>query len=70
MIDELTKRSNLVLAGGGVVTQLPNRNALHPAGHCGLFIYLPVEVQLQRTYRDKNRPLLQVETLKSGYRTC
>ena len=23
--------------------------------------YTPVEIQLQRTYRDKNRPLIQVE---------
>ena len=25
------------------------------------YLYTPVEIQLQRTYRDKNRPLLQVE---------
>ena len=26
-----------------------------------IYLYTPVELQLQRTYRDKNRPLLQVE---------
>ncbi|MFT4022074.1 MAG: shikimate kinase AroK [Acinetobacter sp.] len=61
VIDELTRRSNLVLAtGGGVVTQLPNRNALKQRGIV-VYLYAPVEIQLQRTYRDKNRPLLQVE---------
>ncbi|WP_111893757.1 shikimate kinase AroK [Acinetobacter sp. MB5] len=61
VIDELTKRSNLVLAtGGGAVTQLSNRNALKQRGIV-VYLFAPVEVQLQRTYRDKNRPLLQVE---------
>lgn len=26
-----------------------------------IYLFTPVELQLQRTYRDKNRPLLQVE---------
>jgi shikimate kinase len=26
-----------------------------------VYLYTPVELQLQRTYRDKNRPLLQVD---------
>ena len=26
-----------------------------------VYLYTPVEIQLQRTHRDKNRPLLQVE---------
>lgn len=60
-IDELTQRSNLVLAtGGGVVTQFVNRQALKQRGIV-VYLYAPVEIQLQRTYRDKNRPLLQVE---------
>lgn len=61
VIDELTARDQLVLAtGGGAVTQASNRDFLK---HRGIVIYLytPVEIQLQRTYRDKNRPLLQVE---------
>lgn len=61
VIDELTSKNNLVVAtGGGAVTQKINRDYLK---HRGIVIYLytPVEIQLQRTYRDKNRPLLQVE---------
>ena len=59
--DELTTRHNLVLAtGGGAVTQAPNREFLKQRGIV-VYLYTPVEIQLQRTYRDKNRPLLQVE---------
>ncbi len=61
VIGDLTSRSHLVLAtGGGAVTQPMNREYLK---HRGIVVYLytPVELQLQRTYRDKNRPLLQVE---------
>lgn len=46
--------------GGGVVTQSPNREFLKQRGIV-VYLYTPVEIQLQRTYRDKNRPLLQVE---------
>jgi len=61
VIDELTARSQLVVAtGGGAVTQLPNREFLKQRGIV-VYLYTPVEIQLQRTYRDKNRPLLQVE---------
>ena len=61
VIDELTSRPNLVLAtGGGAVTQAPNRAFLKQRGIV-VYLYTPVEIQLQRTYRDKNRPLLQVE---------
>ena len=61
VIDELTARSQLVIAtGGGAVTQSPNREFLKQRGIV-VYLYTPVEIQLQRTYRDKNRPLLQVE---------
>jgi shikimate kinase len=61
VIDELTARRQLVLAtGGGAVTQAPNREFLKKRGIV-VYLYTPVEIQLQRTYRDKNRPLLQVE---------
>lgn len=61
VIDELTSRPQLVLAtGGGAVTQAPNREYLKQRGIV-VYLYTPVEIQLQRTYRDKNRPLLQVE---------
>ena len=61
VINELTKKNNLVLAtGGGAVTQALNRDYLKNRGIV-IYLYTPVELQLQRTYRDKNRPLLQVE---------
>nr|WP_032881984.1 shikimate kinase AroK [Acinetobacter genomosp. 15BJ] len=61
VLNDLTSRSLLVLAtGGGVVTQAKNREFLKQRGIV-VYLYTPVELQLQRTYRDKNRPLLQVE---------
>ena len=61
MIDELTSRSNIVLAtGGGAVLDAENRK--HLAGR-GFVIYLsaPIEQLFQRTSRDTRRPLLQTE---------
>lgn len=61
VIYELTQRKNLVLAtGGGVVTQSLNRQHLKATGIV-VYLFAPVSVQLQRTHRDKNRPLLQVD---------
>ena len=61
VLNELTRRSALVLAtGGGAVTQSANREFLKQRGIV-VYLYTPVELQLQRTHRDKNRPLLQVE---------
>lgn len=61
VINELTAKKNLILAtGGGAVTQAVNREYLKQRGIV-IYLYTPVELQLQRTYRDKNRPLLQVE---------
>ena len=60
-MNELTARSSLVVAtGGGAVTQLENREFLKQRGIV-VYLYTPVELQLQRTHRDKNRPLLQVD---------
>lgn len=61
VINDLTSKNNLVIAtGGGAVTQPMNRDYLKNRGIV-IYLYTPVEIQLQRTYRDKNRPLLQVE---------
>lgn len=60
-LQELAQQSSLVIAtGGGAVTQMANRQLLKRNGIV-IYLYTPVEIQLQRTYRDKNRPLLQVE---------
>ena len=61
VIDELTQRQNIVLAtGGGAVLDPDNRNRLAARG---VVIYLQTSInrQLERTARDKNRPLLQTE---------
>ena len=61
VISALTQLSNIVLAtGGGAVTQAENRQHLHARGIV-VYLYTPVEIQLLRTQRDRNRPLLQVE---------
>lgn len=61
VLNELTSRASLVVAtGGGAVTQSDNRKFLNQRGIV-VYLYTPVELQLQRTYRDKNRPLLQVD---------
>lgn len=61
MLDELTDRENVVLAtGGGAVLREENRRHLKQRG---TVIYLQADVGqlLERTRKDKNRPLLQTE---------
>lgn len=61
VIDELTQQPNLVLAtGGGAVTQPENRRHLSGRGTV-IYLHTTVDQQLSRTYRDRNRPLLQTE---------
>ena len=65
VIDELTQKTNIVLAtGGGVIMTPENRNAL--AGR-GTVIYLKTSLQQQfdRTKRDSTkRPMLQTPDLE------
>jgi shikimate kinase len=59
IIEELSQRQGIVLAtGGGAVVEVENRNFL--AGR-GIVVYLEtsIEQQLERTRKDKRRPLLQ-----------
>ncbi len=61
VIDELTQKQGIVLAtGGGAVLREENRARLKKHG---VVIYLrtSVDQQLQRTHRDRNRPLLQTD---------
>lgn len=58
VLDELTTEPNLVLAtGGGVVLREENRKVLRR----GFVVYLAANIDtlVERTRRDKNRPLLQ-----------
>lgn len=59
-LDELTSLRGIVLAtGGGAVMRHQNRVFLQR----GLVVYLNanVDIQLERTKKDKNRPLLQTQ---------
>lgn len=59
VIDALTLRQNIVLAtGGGVVMRPANRRHLRERGVV-VYLLTPVSMQLERTARDRNRPLLQ-----------
>lgn len=65
---ELTAEPNLVMAtGGGAVIRPENRELLKK----GLVIYLQadVDVQLARTKKDKNRPLLHTDNPKAVLET-
>jgi len=59
MIDELTQRQNIVLAtGGGAVLDAQNRKHLAKRGQV-VYLRASIKQQVERTSRDKNRPLLQ-----------
>ena len=59
VIDELTGRENVVLAtGGGAVLREQNRRHLKQRGTV-VYLQANVEQLLERTRKDKNRPLLQ-----------
>ena len=61
VIDDLTQKNNLVLAtGGGAVLSAKNRENLKTRGQV-VFLDASIEQQLNRTRKDKNRPLLQAE---------
>lgn len=60
-LKDLTQQDNLVLAtGGGAVERPENRQNLSARG---IVVYLECSARQQydRTYRDRNRPLLQTE---------
>jgi shikimate kinase len=59
VLAELTAMDNIVLAtGGGAVTQKQSRVYLRNRGTV-IYLYTPVAMQVARTSRDRNRPLLQ-----------
>ena len=64
MISQLCKKRNIVLAtGGGAILAKQNREALCSNGTV-VYLLAPVEKLVDRTKRDKNRPLLQTENPK------
>lgn len=61
MINELTQRTGIVLAtGGGSVLKPENRNVLGWRGFV-IYLYASLTELLERTTRDRTRPLLQNE---------
>lgn len=59
MVEQLTQKNSIVLAtGGGAVISAENRERLKARG---VVVYLraPISQQVERTSRDKTRPLLQ-----------
>ena len=68
-IDELTQKTNIVLAtGGGAIMTPENRNVLAARGTV-IYLKTSLQQQYERTKRDTKRPLLRtddlVERLKS-----
>ncbi len=61
MIDTLTQRQNIVMAtGGGAILSAESRKFLHERGTV-VYLRASVAQQMERTGKDKNRPLLQTE---------
>ena len=61
MIDQLSAKSNIVLAtGGGAVLVEENRKHLSARGTV-VYLRASIAQQVERTSRDKNRPLLQTD---------
>lgn len=69
VIDELTQKTNIVLAtGGGVVMTPENRNALAARGTV-IYLRTSLQQQFERTKRDTKRPLLQTDDLTGRLET-
>lgn len=59
VIADLSAGEALVLAtGGGAVLREANRRSLRDGGHV-VYLHASVDQQIERTARDRNRPLLQ-----------
>lgn len=68
MIDELTRRENIVLAtGGGAVLDKNNRVLLSSRGHV-VYLRANLEQLFNRTAKDPHRPLLKTPDPKAKLR--
>jgi len=64
MIEQLTERDGIVLAtGGGAVLDEENRSRLRTRGFA-IYLNAPIDLLVERTSRDRQRPLLQTEDPK------
>lgn len=58
VIEELTEERDVVLAtGGGVILDADNRARLVSRGFV-VYLFAPIDLLVERTSRDRNRPLL------------
>ncbi len=65
MIEQLTERDGIVLAtGGGVVLDEANRSRLRTRGFA-IYLNAPIDLLVERTARDRQRPLLQTDDPKA-----
>jgi shikimate kinase len=61
VLDELTQKKGIVLAtGGGAILKPENRQFLMSRGTT-IYLYANIDTLLERTSKDRNRPLLQTE---------
>lgn len=59
LIAELSTEENVVLAtGGGAILDQDNRKTLRTHGYV-VYLHADLDTLVKRTYRDRNRPLLQ-----------
>lgn len=68
VLDDLTRRDNIVLAtGGGVVLAPKNRDYLKRRGVV-VYLHTDLDLLVQRTAKDRKRPLLQTPDPKGRLR--
>ena len=59
VLEEMVKQNSIVLStGGGIILSETNRELLSSRGTV-FYLAPPIEVQLERTSKDKDRPLLK-----------
>ena len=59
VLEEMVKKNSIVLStGGGIILSETNRELLSSRGTV-FYLATPIEVQLERTSKDKDRPLLK-----------
>ena len=59
MLSEMVKKNSVVLStGGGIVLDSSNRELLSSRGTV-FYLSTPISVQVERTAKDKDRPLLK-----------
>ena len=59
ILQEMVEKNSIVLStGGGIILSNPNRELLSSRGTV-FYLSTPISIQVERTSKDKNRPLLK-----------